>query len=66
MNIHNNDPVLFDLITKESQRQNHEINLIASENYAPPDVLQATGSVLTNKYAEGYPGKAVLWRVLIC
>ena len=57
MTINNNDPLLFDLIAKEAQRQNHEINLIASENYASLDVLHATGSVLTNKYAEGYPGK---------
>ena len=49
--------VIFDLIKKEEEREEHTINLIASENYAPKDVLLATGSVLTNKYAEGYPGK---------
>lgn len=46
-----------DLIASELNRQNQEINLIASENYVSPAVLQATGSVLTNKYAEGYPSK---------
>ncbi len=45
------------LLGKELLRQEHTINLIASENYASKDVLAATGSVLTNKYAEGYPGK---------
>lgn len=51
------DTTIFDLIALEQQRQENEINLIASENYASPAVMQATGSVLTNKYAEGYPGK---------
>lgn len=51
------DKALFELIAKEAQRQKDEINLIASENYASESVLKATGSVLTNKYAEGYPGK---------
>lgn len=45
------------LINEEKNREENTINLIASENYAPQNVLQATGSVLTNKYAEGYPGK---------
>jgi glycine hydroxymethyltransferase len=45
------------IIARETERLEHEINLIASENYASPAVLRATGSVLTNKYAEGYPGK---------
>jgi len=45
------------LIEQETQRQEETINLIASENYVNNDILQATGSVLTNKYAEGYPGK---------
>ena len=44
-------------ITKEAQRQEHHIELIASENYTSPRVMEAQGSVLTNKYAEGYPGK---------
>jgi len=50
------DPIL-DLITKEETRQNSTIQLIASENFASPAVMAATGSVLTNKYSEGYPGK---------
>lgn len=48
--------LVFDLIQKEKVRQEETIDLIASENYASPQILQATGSVLTNKYAEGYPG----------
>lgn len=51
------DPAIFELIGQELARQKTDINLIASENYVSPAVLQATGSVLTNKYAEGYPGK---------
>lgn len=51
------DPKIQELIAQEEQRQATTINLIASENYAPQAVLQATASVLTNKYAEGYPGK---------
>src|SRR5450631_75103 len=48
---------IFDLIDQEKQRQESTIDLIASENYASSAVMQATGSVLTNKYAEGYPHK---------
>ena len=51
------DALVFDLITKEEQRQRNGIELIASENFTSPAVMEATGSVLTNKYAEGYPGK---------
>ncbi len=51
------DPALATIISNEARRQETTIDLIASENYAPPAVLEATGSVLTNKYAEGYPGK---------
>ncbi|NNE05634.1 MAG: serine hydroxymethyltransferase [Xanthomonadales bacterium] len=51
------DPELDAAITGEERRQEAHIELIASENYASPRVLQAQGSVLTNKYAEGYPGK---------
>lgn len=50
------DTVVFDLIEKERQRQLNGIELIASENFVSPQVLEAMGSVLTNKYAEGYPG----------
>lgn len=51
------DKVVFDLIEKEKQRQQHGIELIASENFVSPQVMKAQGSVLTNKYAEGLPGK---------
>ena len=51
------DNVIFDLINKELDRQRHGIELIASENFTSLQVMQAMGSVLTNKYAEGYPGK---------
>ena len=50
------DIQLFELIKKEEQRQTHGIELIASENFVSPQVMEAMGSVLTNKYAEGYPG----------
>ena len=53
----NNSNEIFDLIVKEENRQLNGIELIASENFTSPDVMKATGSVLTNKYAEGYPGK---------
>jgi len=51
------DPALWSAITSEFRRQEEGIELIASENYASPAVLAAQGTVLTNKYAEGYPGK---------
>jgi glycine hydroxymethyltransferase len=51
------DPVLWDAIQAENKRQEDHIELIASENYTSPAVLEAQGSQLTNKYAEGYPGK---------
>ena len=50
------DTLIFDLIEKERQRQLNGIELIASENFVSPQVLEAMGSVMTNKYAEGYPG----------
>ena len=53
----NNNDKIFELIAEEKQRQLNGIELIASENFTSPDVMKATGSVLTNKYAEGYPGK---------
>lgn len=49
--------LIFDLIEKERQRQSHGIELIASENFVSDNVMKAMGSILTNKYAEGYPGK---------
>ena len=51
------DNALFDLIERERVRQTNGLELIASENYVSPQVLEAQGSILTNKYAEGYPGK---------
>lgn len=57
MNIADFDPELAEAIQNENQRQEHHIELIASENYCSPRVLEAQGSQLTNKYAEGYPHK---------
>ncbi len=51
------DPELAELIEEERSRQNNNIELIASENFASPSVMEAQGSILTNKYAEGYPSK---------
>ena len=51
------DPQVADAISQELSRQRSSIELIASENFASPAVMQAMGTVLTNKYAEGYPGK---------
>lgn len=51
------DKIIFDLIGQELERQRNGIELIASENFTSLQVMQATGTVLTNKYAEGYPGK---------
>src|SRR5580698_8548486 len=51
------DPAIYDLIQKETRHQDGQIELIASENFTSEAVLQATGSIFTNKYAEGYPGK---------
>ena len=55
--IEQTDPELWSAIQSENRRQEDHIELIASENYASPAVMQAQGSQLTNKYAEGYPGK---------
>ena len=57
MNIADYDPVLWQAINDENRRQEEHIELIASENYASPRVMEAQGSQFTNKYAEGYPGK---------
>ena len=51
------DDELAQAIANEARRQEDHVELIASENYASPRVMEAQGSVLTNKYAEGYPGK---------
>lgn len=56
-NIQSQDPQVQEVIDKELERQNNNIELIASENFVSPAVLEAQGSILTNKYAEGYPGK---------
>ena len=52
-----NDPALFEAIDREANRQRNKIELIASENFVSETVMEANGTVLTNKYAEGYPGK---------
>ena len=57
MSLRTTDPEMDTIIKKELHRQENEIDLIASENYTSKAVLEATASVLTNKYAEGYPGK---------
>jgi glycine hydroxymethyltransferase len=51
------DTALFELVSQEAERQQHGIELIASENFTSPQVMEAMGTCLTNKYAEGYPGK---------
>src|SRR6476646_2409645 len=51
------DQLVFDIIQKELHRQRHGIELIASENFTSLQVMQAMGNVMTNKYAEGYPGR---------
>ena len=53
----NHDAIIFDLINEEQDRQIHGLELIASENFVSDQVMEAAGSCLTNKYAEGYPGK---------
>ncbi|QBQ40311.1 serine hydroxymethyltransferase [Sphingobacterium psychroaquaticum] len=53
----NNNNILFEIINRESKRQRECLELIASENFVSEDVLAAAGSILTNKYAEGYPGR---------
>ncbi|MEN3038527.1 MAG: serine hydroxymethyltransferase, partial [Candidatus Kryptonium sp.] len=51
------DPEIYEVIASEVERQNYTLELIASENFVSRAVLEAMGSVMTNKYAEGYPGK---------
>jgi glycine hydroxymethyltransferase len=57
VSLQKNDSTIFEAIEKEKDRQHKTLELIASENFVSPDVLEAMGSVMTNKYAEGYPGK---------
>lgn len=56
-NLKVSDPEIYKTIKDETERQEHKLELIASENFASPAVMEAVGSVMTNKYAEGYPGK---------
>ena len=56
-NLNEADPEIYNLVQKERSRQNNTLEMIASENFVPMSVLEAQGSILTNKYAEGYPGK---------
>ena len=60
------DPDVYAAIAAEEERQRDRLLLIASENFASLAVLAAQGSIMTNKYAEGYPGKTVLRRVSAC
>ena len=55
--IENQDPEAYQALVAEEDRQVHELELIASENYVSPAVREANGSIFTNKYSEGYPGK---------
>ena len=57
MSMESSDPELWKAMTDEVHRQEQHIELIASENYTSPVVMQAQGSIMTNKYAEGYPAK---------
>ncbi|SDI03291.1 serine hydroxymethyltransferase [Alteribacillus bidgolensis] len=57
MSVKVNDPKIYEAIEQEKSRQHNTLELIASENFVSPDVLEVMGSELTNKYAEGYPGK---------
>jgi glycine hydroxymethyltransferase len=60
------DTLVFDIIRQERERQLGGIELIASENFVSDQVLEAMGSVMTNKYAEGYPGKRYLRWLPVC
>tara|TARA_A100001015_G_scaffold315591_1_gene427779 strand:- start:1076 stop:1384 length:309 start_codon:yes stop_codon:yes gene_type:complete len=51
------DPELFEIIKREQNREHNTLELIASENFTSPAILEAAGGIMTNKYAEGYPGK---------
>ena len=56
-NLRKKDPEIMEIIEMETNRQREHLELIASENFVTPQVMEAMGSQLTNKYAEGYPGK---------
>ena len=51
------DPELYEIINREQNREHDTLELIASENFTSPAILEAAGGIMTNKYAEGYPGK---------
>ena len=55
--LQNQDPAIYDAINDEAERQQNGLEMIASENYTSPAIMEAAGSILTNKYAEGYPGR---------
>ena len=56
-NVYKNDEELFDILKKEIGREENTLELIASENFTSKAIMEMAGSVMTNKYAEGYPGK---------
>ena len=56
-NLQKTDPAIYNMVRREMDRQENNIELIASENFTSVAVMEASGSALTNKYAEGYPGK---------
>ena len=56
-NMKNNDPEVFNTVKNELNRQRTSLEMIASENFVSKAVLEASGNIMTNKYAEGYPGK---------
>ena len=58
--IRKTDPEVYETLKKELERQQNQIELIASENIASKAVLNAQGSIMTNKYAEGYPGNSIM------
>ena len=57
MSLKETDPQIYSALRNELERQNNKLELIASENFTSIEVMEAMGSVMTNKYAEGYPGK---------
>ena len=59
------DPEIADVLNRELERQQGTLEMIASENFVPRAILEAAGSVLTNKYAEGYPGQPLLRRLRV-
>ncbi len=64
--VEKSDPEVWQTIHREVERQRRNIELIASENHASPAVLEVQGSVLTDKYAEGYPKSPLLWWLSGC